>query len=557
MQHFAVVSRKGTSVTVPASELDAYCSTLLASGDAVQSVIPVTIGAGVINTRPAPATVEEIRIAVGQSVVRSVVGSVADIDAGAPEAPKASKPTAFIWPETDAPKGDAAAANDSAPAPRDAGTVDPEARARVQADRARLESMGVRTADAHYAEGARVNEWGVENARKSREEWKRLPTVGEACDAIAAEVRAEQRVDVRAVAASVKDASVANVGASRLGMNVEGRLIVENMPERFAISRTAMTQLMKRIGPDGGGGAQYLAAVDPELRALNVNRLLAAAPKRALLNGQDEPESMFLRLRTRKGTPECYAIVSERYNALDIDVVADQIGRNLPPSMRADVSYDGQRLRVEATAHSNVAPENYAAGETFKVGVTVRTDDTGRGGLRVDGIAVRNLCLNLVILDHASKPLCRITHLATSDEIREALVAALADAQKLVAPFLTQWGMACTRNELTMVRAAYGKDVPLSIEEAIPGFYRAMFARSDVDRLLPVSASKAVEGVMAAWRKEPDTHRASLANAVTRWAHERDGASRFDLEDAATIANKILWARTDRPLPWTADEKAA
>lgn len=557
MNHFAVISRKGTSATVPASQLDSYCTALLAAGDAVQSVIPVTIGAGVINTRPAVATVEEIRSAVGAARVANV-----GIGGGAPRgwdvAPN-DAPDSPTVPE--APGSEtrvAAAAEDAArdarrEQDRTAGTVSEEARERVQADRAALEAFGVKTADAHYAEGARVNAWGVDNARKSREEWEALPSVGLACTAVANEVRAEKRIDVRAVAASVKDASVAAGG--RLGMNVEGKLIVEGMTERFALSRTAMTQLMKRIGPAGGGGAQYLAAVDPELRALNVNRLLSAAPKAAMLDGASEPESMFLRLRNRKGTDECYAIVSERYNALDIDVVADQIGRNLPPSMRADVTYDGQRLRVEATAHSNVAPENYAAGETFKVGVTVRTDDTGRGGLRVDGIAVRNLCLNLVILDHASKPLARITHLATADEIREGLVAALDEAQKLVGPFLRQWGMACGRREIEIARSAYGADMPVSIEEAIPGFYRALFARSDTDRLLPVSAPKAIEGVMAAWRKEPDTTRAALANAITRWGHEREGSDRFALEDAATVANRILWARTDRALPWLPEGK--
>jgi hypothetical protein len=163
--------------------------------------------------------------------------------------------------------------------------------------------------------------------------------------------------------------------------------------------------------------------------------------------------------------------------------------------------------------------------------------------------------LNLVILDHASKPLARITHLATADEIREGLVAALDEAQKLVGPFLRQWGMACGRREVEIARSAYGADMPVSVEEAIPGFYRALFARSDTDRLLPVSAPKAIEGVMAAWRKEPDTTRAALANAITRWGHEREGSDRFALEDAATVANRILWARTDRALPWLPEGK--
>lgn len=248
--------------------------------------------------------------------------------------------------------------------------------------------------------------------------------------------------------------------------------------------------------------------------------------------------------------PQIFGVVTDKYHPMDADRVAATIGKALANTgMRADVTYDGYKLRVEAIAHSDVAPQKYAAGETFKVGVTIKTDDTGRGGLHVHAIAVRNLCLNLMILDECSTPVARVTHMSSPEQIAKALARGVEKARDMVAPFLSRWS---TANDIDEVdRLGTG----MKIEDAIPGFYRALFARKDMDRLLPIGAGKAMDGVMKAWAVEGGTSRASLVNGLTRWAHTRDDSDAFALEDVATVANKLLWAPTDRPLPWLAKDE--
>jgi hypothetical protein len=140
--------------------------------------------------------------------------------------------------------------------------------------------------------------------------------------------------------------------------------------------------------------------------------------------------------------------------------------------------------------------------------------------------------------------------MSSPEQIAKALARGVEKARDMVAPFLARWSIAMDINEVDRL----GKR-GMSVEEAIPGFYRALFARKDMDRLLPVGAGKALEGVMKAWSVEPGTSRASLVNGLTRWAHERDDADAFALEDMAAVANKVLWAPTDKALPWAAKDE--
>jgi len=535
-----VLSGRGVSVTVATEALADYCAALNAAGDTVASCVPAHAGTGVVG----PAGAQPRIMAVGPAPL-------------AEEAPQAR--TMIAVDAGDDVTAEAQAANDraladQAQADREeiaAGAMDDAARLRVKLDRATLEAAGIKTADAVYAEGSRVNEWGVENAKKSRETWKRLPLVSDAMVRLADKVRAEARKDEEIVTAVWRgDRSGSLPYGARVCMDKEGKIRIEGRDDSFAISPGAMAQLIRVIGPEGGkGGAGYLMACDAGLRAINVNRLLDAA----------QAESLVMRTRgpsvASKG-PQVFGVVTDKYHPMDVDAVAEVIGKAIGDTgMRADVTYDGYRMRVEATAHSDVAPEKYAAGETFKVGVTVRTDDTGRGGLHVHAIAVRNLCLNLVILDECSTPVARVTHMSSADQIAKALTRGVAKARDMVAPFLSRWSLANDIDEVSRLRASR-RDLPVSVEEAIPGFYRALFARKDMDRLLPIGAGKAMDGVMAAWQREPGTTRAALVNGLTRWAHERDDSDAFALEDVAAVANKVLWAPTDKPLPWLGKDEA-
>jgi hypothetical protein len=575
-----VLSMRGVSVTVATEALSDYCNALVLGGDGVASCIPAHAGTGVVG--PAVAGAPRImavgaHIAVddasalvremeerGKDAARSIVGwdkaptdtstlvgdSSVDVSAEASAAndqaladqaqadreereERLARPLPIIGVSKDAP--------DVAP-----GAVDDAARLRVKLDRATLEAAGIKTADAVYAEGSRVNETGVENARKSRETWKRLPLVGDAMARLAAKVQAEERTDLEVRTEVWKGPRVGGTYGARVCMDNTGAVRIEGREQGYAISPGAMAQLIRVIGPEGGkGGSGYLMACDPALRAINVNRLLGSVK---------QAETLVMRTRgpsvAHKG-PQVFGVVTDKYHAMDVDRVASVIGKAIGDTgMRAAVTYDGYKMRVEATAHSDVAPEKYSAGETFKVGVTIKTDDTGRGGLHVHAIAVRNLCLNLIILDECSTPVARVTHMSSPEQIAKALARGVEKARDMVAPFLARWSIAMDINEVDRL----GKR-GMSVEEAIPGFYRALFARKDMDRLLPVGAGKALEGVMKAWSVEPGTSRASLVNGLTRWAHERDDADAFALEDMAAVANKVLWAPTDRALPWAAKDE--
>lgn len=428
------------------------------------------------------------------------------------------------------------------------GEIDEVGRVRSQAARFEMQANGFLPKQPIYAVGSRVNETGVENAQASRLEYDALPLVSESCARLQRVVAAEQRRDV----------PVKRLAEVRMRDN--GRLYENEDRAGLPITEAAFGGFLTRSGINGHA---YLSKCPPELRAHNVNHWMselkfnerqaeieALAAKRSW-----EPQGMTLRTRLNDGEREIFAAVSPTYQAFDVDKIAAAVALAAPDSARGSIVYDGTRAKFENLFHSNIAPSEYVAGEFFKAGVLIRTDDTGGGSIRVSAVVWQNLCLNLIVLDECEQQIAAIRHVGSVEKLAKKFRDAFTLALGSISGFLAKWDVALKDDVLTAHDFAGHQDIAsLPISKALPGLFNGIIERELVTVGGP--RKEAVQGLVRMFEKDTSAARvgkdyitrAAVVNAFTRYAHEvnTDPFQQDAIERSAgsllavTRSNKVL-----------------
>jgi hypothetical protein len=411
---------------------------------------------------------------------------------------------------------------------------------RAKADEIAATEAGFSVAAPIYEIGSLVNEWGVDNFKASREEFEAMPKAHEACEKLVAQVATEQRRDIK-------------VPLSELRMLDNGQL-TRGTGGGMPVTERAISGIGNHITP---GGAGYLKRCPAELRATNVNhwcesnalkedgratnKLMRAWERNGCQGAQPAPVMVprEVNLRTRiNGTTkarESFAIVSPGYAAHDIDAIADQVMTSdaIPADARADITYDGYKARIDVLFHSNVQPERLVAGEMFKAGIMLKTSDDGTGSIQIAAQVWRNLCLNLIIIDHAKEMVTRRSH--RGDGLAEAVEIGIADAMKKVEHFAEKWSTATVEN----VVEKYGM-----------GDMEALFRGLVFNKVVSASGVKPAEmmdRLRNAYEAElslaPDQRycRSMVVNTVTRAAHENTWSKWESVEELETTGGQLLY----------------
>lgn len=364
---------------------------------------------------------------------------------------------------------------DDDPPPAAPGAVSRIALERIRLQESWLAKAGFAVAPPIYAPGTRVLPLGDRNFRLERQRVERLPTFPDAAGRIAATIEAERRVDVDA---ELGDLSLTDYGTLMAGEN------------EYALELPAFGQLALLGG--FGMGTRYLAELcDAELRAENVNAQLKKAKDRRVL----------LRTRTMSDeAPQVYATVTPTYAAADTDEVLRAVAPALADA-RVEMLYDGTGARATALWMPDEVVD-LAAGDIFKVGVRVETDDTGRGRIRIAGVVFRNRCLNLLVIGEGTVETVSLVHRGDPSRILDVVGQGVERARATIGEFLAAWG--------------HARAVKVDPEATIRRWV-------EDKKLLPTGPrdrDAIVEAMLRAWRKEPGDTLADAVNAVTRAAHE-------------------------------------
>lgn len=423
--------------------------------------------------------------------------------------------------------------------------VDPVGRDRSLEDRGALQAAGFTgLRETWYERGTRVNETGVENARKARRDWEARPELNTTLEGLRSVVRAEHRMDHR-------------VEVSTLGMDADGLLA------RFGstrLSEHALHQLAQKLI---AGGSSYFDRCPTHLRAVNVNHWVdQALPGRELLvrlrDAQPDPKAEGERVFSdveRAAARECYAVVGKDFPTFDVDQVAEALQQGLAGTgARGTAVYDGERVSIDFGWASTVEPKHFVAGEVFRIGGRVSTSDVGDGKLRLQATAEINLCRNLLIIDTAQVELLAERHVAiTVAALAERFREAVIKLREGFAPFLRRWTFCC---EQDVVGAPFGASRAETFRGAAAGLMASKRLRVPGERPRDV-----LDRLTNAFLKDQsgavsihDVSRAAVINAITRIAHECTWSNPWTTDALEEQASALLWAPAGRrepaPLEW-------
>jgi hypothetical protein len=441
------------------------------------------------------------------------------------------------------------------------GAMDTVAAARITGQEDLALTAGFAPKPPLYAAGTRVIDVGVENARREQIEHDEKPLAKTLAGDLVRVVRAEDRRDV-------PQQAVADLRMTKAGMIVlpggepgRGGAMATGEPgrgERLPMDPRAFASLMGRM--PCRSGIAYLNDCTPELRALNFNHWAVRLHEQEA-KGKEDPALTVLRTRKVEGQRQVFAAVSPTYTSFDADQIGAALQLALPGDAKGSLEYDGQRMRLEALWRSNVAPEEFAAGEFFKAGVIVRADDTGAGSIRVQSVLWRNLCLNLIILDKAIGVDIRIRHVGSVEALAQRFREAFTQALGSLDGFRRAWGYAMKERDEVLVeriRAAHGAEVEgLSATGLLPGLFNGILEAELVK--VPGRRKDVVPALLEMHRQDEaadvyGVSRASIANAFTRYAH-RVNSDPFVADEIREGAGALLSGfkgRDPKPLPYAA-----
>jgi len=454
----------------------------------------------------------------------------------------------------------------TAPATRAAaisGGVNAEGVQRSTLDLLAAQAAGLTPARTLYDRGMPVIGLGVQNARASQRAWEAQPRLHAAVDQFVSHVKAEGRHDVM-------------IGLEHLAMYRDGQLTGTD-GAKWQTEPEALVQLATRLGVPQPG---FLASAWPELRAMIWNQLIATAtnhdkstcPKEhALRKALDSLQTIRARLRKAEGGggDAVWAVLSDRYATFDVDAIALALAAGLAkyPEARCEITYDGRGAQFDVLFHSNVEPEKYVCGEFFKVGYRVRTSDAGGGSVTVSLLCYQNLCLNLIVIDVATFTLARLRHIGSPEALASKFRDAVRVGESKIGHFLRAWNFAtddALADDAQGGRLIVASDRVRLLDELPTGdtfteaeLLAGVFAGLGKSDLVSIGRDD-IPGLIAAHaldtssaRELVPVTRASVVNAITRYAHETvgrlDPRKQSELESQAGAL--LIGSRGGNPAP--------
>jgi hypothetical protein len=414
--------------------------------------------------------------------------------------------------------------NTSTPVTGEAGSVSQLAANRIARHEAYLAQNGIILPPPVYTAGTRVIDTGHDNFRTSRMEWEKLPFAKDAALALAKTVNDENRDDVV-------------IPADKLKMNPDGTISIPDGPlktRNIYVEPIGFGQLIESANGVLPRAKSLMAMLRPGLRAQVFNEQIVR-----LVN-----TPLKLRLRDNRGGKQAreslYSVVSKSYSAFDINELARTLADSFADAgYRAEVAYDPATTKLKFTAYYHADKVvDLAAGDVFKVGVQITAADNGTGGINVKAVAIRNRCLNLIILGTGEANLLSKRHRGEQSFTEVLIWDAINRATDIFAPFAEEWGIA-RRVDMGAVVNSLVKDEDLITEDQNKSIANWLAYESDVGKAVNVKPEVFSDMLMATLAREPGDSIADWTNALTR-LHEIDALSESNVEAVEALAYPVM-----------------
>ena len=363
--------------------------------------------------------------------------------------------------------------------------------------------------DAVYAEGSRVYSVGVD---KLTREGNNLDAVGPAEDnmrKVAGVIQAEKRtpltVNVKDLRLDLKDNTLVlkRVNNDKPGVPVTSRTIsdiCDYFPNSFKYLKQALTHSSTASG------------MDTDLTIEQFNRAIVDRVGERDLTSKRKGD-VLLWVRQQEAGWQTMCVTSTRNTSKDFsgeDFCLEMASLLEGEGFKGEALYDPDTSKIVLNAW--LMPNHIvdlAAGDVFKTGFTAGTSDMKNGNYWAKVNAVRNLCLNLIILANESATLLSRTHNSRASSLIQELRSTIGNTNNALEEFKTNWGI--LRN--TPIEAMFEPEEDESEEDHIK---RILTEQATALKGTGAPKDARVEAVLKGYEAEPGNSLADLFNAMTR-----------------------------------------
>ena len=371
-----------------------------------------------------------------------------------------------------------------------------------QTDGEHFRTITGRNLGAHFRHSVETEKSLHEGQRK---QFEAMTDLADACEQLASNVEAEKRRDDVLKLADLRIDTLGALVASQRGEIIPGAPRLEMMEQSWS-------QLINRA-------PQY---VPSRLRS-NANSWLRDSNATAVARSMEAPGGK---------ARECYALVTEKFQPHDADLVAHEVARAMPADCKGQIKYmgDGGRFEIEAV----LARPFDVGGDIHRVIIGVRSSDDGTMSQQIWFKAWRLKCLNgMFIAD--KKLLRRVWHKGNAGKLQQQFADGLVMARNAIESFSAHWKRA---QQERFVDAQTGAN--LTGPEALI----RLIGHGDVavPYIRPVDLMGRFQ---TAWETEPGDSIADVLNAITRAGHTTQWkAGSWTTEMLEEIAGRILYQRS-------------
>lgn len=403
--------------------------------------------------------------------------------------------------------------------------ADPEAAERITAQRTIMADRGhgISSDVQLYATATRLADVGYATQAARKADHESLSLVRDAAAQLTETIENERRRDIECTADDI---------ASSLVITRDHQV---KILDGYRLGSTGLRGLLSRIDSPAFTYASALGDRDSRVDA----SILATILERELTR---QAGTKF-KIRVRESIGDVYAAVSPSYGVADAPTLLPMILAELPSDAKASWSYDAAstswQIRVEVFTPTPTT--EHAVGEPFRGYSAFSGRDNGTSRLRGGGGIVLIICLNASEYVSQNDETSRVHRGNVLYDIPAMVRAARASIDTLA----LAWGTA----RETVVQAP----ALIPIEEALPGFFRAMLSerKSEYVGVLPGSREihvKALAEVFPTERRNgAQLVKADFAQALTRYAQKFEHDVQRNAEKATG-----LWLASERPLVFAA-----
>lgn len=405
-----------------------------------------------------------------------------------------------------------------------------EQTADADADTAQWEKMGLTGPRLWQVAGTQMGAGAVACWNRERRDLANLPRLTDAAAEIRAEVKAERREDL-----TIDE-------PQKLRLENDGGVLVLHHPDwqtedALRLEPVGMRAFLANYGRNTAKGTSPILPPMGFLQSCTPDEVAKLWNSRAPRIMSGPPRVLRTRIAPDGYGRSVFAVVSEKYAAVDVDQTVQMLADTIGPDATAELAYNATNavLHYEVASMRDQPP---TVGEFWKVGFRGSTGDAANKSSRGGGFAVRVECMNGILMSADLDPFNqrhRGSRQEVAEKIREAIRESWENLQPMWAGFSNRW-------EVMADTAAVDLFGGVDVADAIA----AMVAKTTEGKAL-VKASEVerdalVQMLLHTHSAEPGETVADVVNAVTRLHESRLPVARVAAVEAVAGRMVEAWA---------------